>query len=148
MRFSLARPALFLLTAVSAACADGTGTDEAGTYVLRTVGDSTLPYVAVAEPFLRQIVVAETLTVDGHGGLTMSHVESDTWPGQWPTTIRIVTAGRYRRFGNQVRYVFACPLNALCAVVPSAYRLSGSGLTTVNLVASDTMPVRFYERIR
>lgn len=146
MRHSVLWIAL-LLGAAAAACAGDSPPDEAGTYVLRTVGDSTVPFVAVASPLYRQVVVAETLTVDGHGGLVMAHVETDTWPGQPATTYRIVRDGRYRRFADELRYLFNCPPTAACLAAAAEYRLVGGGLKTVNLAAGDTTPVRFFERI-
>ena len=137
-----------VLLAAAAACGKDYETDETGTYVLRTVGDSTLPFTQYASPDYSSVLLADTLTLDGRGGLTYTSAMRDSRPSAADTTIQYRGTGRYSRRGDLLYYSFTCPPNALCANIPTAYQLVAGGLRTVVIDPRYQVPTSVFERIR
>ena len=147
-RRSLLTVALALLAGAGAACGSDLQTDETGTYVLRTIGDSTVPFAQYSSPGYTSVLLADTLTLDGRGGLASTSVTRDSRPGAADTTVRYMGTGRYARRGDLLYYSFTCPPNALCAYIPTAYRLVAGGLRTVVIDRRYPSPTSVFERIR
>lgn len=149
MRHALARIALVLLAAAGVACSDDPGliADETGVYVLRTVGDSTLPLVQYTVGGYESVLLADTLALDGRGTYTGTAVYRVTEPGQPPTVSRLVLQDRYTRRGNILSLAFRCPPNALCARPLVGYILVPSGIHTYSLDPQFPQPVSFFERV-
>lgn len=148
MRCSLARLAVILLTAACAACLDGSVRDEAGTYVLRTVGDSTVPFARYQSGDYRIITVADTIVLDGEDGAresSVARIETSTNPG---TDYFSNGASRYAMRGDTVEFVFTCPPNAMCASPGVGYKLVAGGMVTFPLDRSNAVATSRFEKIR
>lgn len=141
----LARCAVASLAAVAVACADPAGS-ERGTYVLRTVGDSTVPFVEYEYGGSRTIEIADTISLDGRGGareVSVSRTESAGQPG---LTSVFAAPRRYAMRGDTVAFVYSCPPGAACVNPLVGYELVPGGLATFPL--QQGVPISFFERIR
>lgn len=149
MRHTTACVALVLLAA-AVACSDSPGliADEAGTYVLRTVGDSSVPFVQYASNGYESDVLADTLVLDGRGSYTAVYVSRITQPGQESTVQRSVAHETYTRRGNVLSLSFRCPPNALCARPLVGHLLVPEGIRTFSLDEHYPQPVSRFERVR
>lgn len=138
---------LVALLVSTAACAESSGPEAAGTYVLRTVGDSTVPFVMYASGSDRVVLLADTLELDGRGGSTVSVVERDTYAGQPTVVVPTTIEGRYVTHADTVLITFGCPPNALCAVSgPARYLGIAGGISTHDGPIAG--PLSIYQRIR
>lgn len=137
-----------IVLALAAACADPAGS-ERGTYVLRTVGDSTVPFATYDVGTTRSIELGDTISLDGRGGSR----ESIAWrlesAGQAPSTSSSVTTRRYSMRGDTVEFVFTCPGDAPCLLPLYGYELVAGGIATFPLQpANPANRTSFFERIR
>lgn len=139
--------AIAALLVTAGSCADGPGPDAMGTYVLRTVGDSTVPFVRYATGSDRVVLLADTLQLDGRGGSTATLVERDTYAGQPTIVVPTTIQGRYVTHADTVLITFGCPPNAACAVLgPARYLGIAGGMSTYAGPIAGMLSV--YERIR
>ena len=136
------------LLGAAAACTDSTGS-ERGTYVLRTVGDSTIPFATYDVGTTRSIELGDTITLDGRGGARESLVWRLESAGQPPSTSSRVTTSRYAMRGDTVAFVLTCPSNAPCLIPVYGYELVSGGMATFPLEAGNpALVTSFFERIR
>ena len=145
------RPLLVLTftAALAAGCSDGSFGSERGVYVLRTVGDSTVPFVAYdGGGGYRLITLADTIALDGRGGareVSVSRIETTGQPG---TNSSYAAPRRYSMRGDTVEFVFTCPPGAACVQQLAGYELVTGGMATFPLNPGYAVPTSFYERIR
>lgn len=147
-RFPLLPLALALATVV-AACEDPAGS-ERGVYVLRTVGDSTVPFVSFdpGTGSFRQVYVADTITLDGRGNSREASAYRVETPGQPDENRLYVGTTRYRLRGDTVTFVFTCPPGVDCIGPQVGYRLVTGGIATYSLQpANPSIKTSFFERI-
>ena len=141
------RFALAILVAVAAACGDPAGS-ERGTYVLRTVGDSTVPFVSYDGGTYRYFEVADTIALDGRGGAREVSVTRTEYTGQSPLTSTYATPRRYSMRGDTVDFVFTCPPDAACVLQLAGYELVTGGMATYALDPTRPITTSFFERVR
>lgn len=141
-------PIVPLLAAALVACGDGAAGAERGTYVLRTVGDSTIPFVEYAQPGNQTTLVADTIALDGRGGARRVTVLSQEWTGTPPTTYRTAYDVRYSMRRDTVEFVFVCPPGASCVRQLAGYRLTTGGISTFALDPQYPVAVSVFERVR
>jgi hypothetical protein len=109
-----------------------------GTFVLRSVGGSPFPVVPAGS---QSWLVADTLTLDGHGHSVWISVTEDASQNQPPTLHRSgseydYTVTGFGITGFEVAFTYHCPPGAMCFVQPSG-RLTPDGrlrLTMYTLV--------------
>lgn len=145
-RFPLAL-ALTVVVAAVAACDDGAGS-ERGVYVLRTVGDSTVPFDQYEAGDYRVITVADTIVLDGRGGsreTSVSRIETANQPG---TNSSYSAPRRYAMRGDTVEFVYTCPPGAACVLQLAGYELVTGGMATFALYPQYPIAVSFFERVR
>ena len=138
---------LVLALVVAAACDDPAG-NERGAYVLRTVGDSTLPFVSYDGGTYRYFEIADTIALDGRGGareVSVTRMESTGQPGQ--NGVYAATR-RYSMRGDTVEFVFTCPPGASCVRQLAGYELVTGGMATFALDPQYPVATSFFERIR
>ena len=135
-----------VLVAGAAACTDGLG-DGQGTYVLRTVGDSTVPFVMSVGGGEQIVFLGDTIALDGRGNAVETSVERVDLAGTAPIIVPTTTNRRYVVRGNAVFVQFVCPPNALCAAAgPEKLAFVSGGLATTT--GPFGLGTAFFERVR
>lgn len=147
MRHLPARAVALALVFALAACDDPAGS-ERGTYVLRTVGDSTVPFVSYDGGTYRYVEVADTIALDGRGGAREVSVTRTDYTGQPALTNTYATPRRYSMRGDTVDFVFTCPPYAACVLQLAGYELVTGGMATFALDPTRPIAASFFERIR
>ena len=143
-------PPLLLALALMAgtACDDPAGS-ERGVYVLRTVGDSTVPYVSYDPGSFRDLVVADTMGLDGRGNLREVSAYRVETPGQPDVNSVYVRRSRYTMHGDTLTFVGTCPPGVDCIGPMVGYTLVSGGIATYSLQPSNpSIKTSFFERIR
>ena len=147
MTAALYRVVLATLVALAVAC-DAPAGSERGVYVLRTVGDSTVPFVSYDGGTYRYFEVADTITLDGRGGAREVGVTRTQYTGQPALTSTYATPRRYSMRGDTVDFVFTCPPGAACVLQLAGYELVTGGMATFALDPTRPIVTSFFERIR
>jgi hypothetical protein len=126
-----------LATTLLVAACNSDSTDPAvsalaGTYILRTINDTTLPYTeAATSSDTTFVVVADTLTIASDGTFLDVTYERDT-PSSGTATFPISTLGGFIAVdGTTVQFVVDGSVAAIATVSGSTLTLDGNGLTSI-----------------
>ena len=141
-------PLLALVTSLAAAACDDPAGSERGVYVLRTVGDSTVPFVSVNGGTYRFIQLGDTITLDGRGDAREATATRMEYDGSAPSVSAYATTRRYTMRGDTVEFVFVCPPGAACIQQLAGYVLVTGGMATFSLDPRYPVPTSFFERIQ
>src|SRR5690348_11205759 len=124
--------ALSLAAILVAACSEQSPV-ERGVYVLRTVGDSTLPFVNYDGGSYRFIALADTMDLDGKGASREVSVTRIETTGAAPSYGAMEVDRRYRMYGDTIVFISGCLSDSTCAAQRAGYKLVSGGLGTFAL---------------
>ncbi len=92
-----------------------------GTWVLRTVGDSTVPFTTLSAPGLQLRQVADTMVVDGAGNANFVDVVSQVQTGSPTQTFVSQYTYGYTQRGDSVYFSVPCSPGDMCAPPPQGW---------------------------